>query len=198
MLERIPLRKVLTPMKYILARILSVTALGAVVAGCAAVPGDPYYEPARYPVYGQQPNIIYNAPPVYSVPQVYRTPPVIYPSYTTPPTTIYYGGRDRDEWRGRDQNSREDWRERDRDRAERDRSARERERRDQQARDANQQRAREHDQARREQADRERDRRPAEARRPRNDRDRRQEEGNTMPGPNDWRARQQSNSFDKP
>lgn len=186
-------------MKYILARIISVTALGAVLTGCAVVPGDPYYEPARYPVYGQ-PDVIYSAPQIYSAPPVYRVPPVIYP-YSAPPTTIYYGGRDRDDWRGRDQN-RGDWRERDRDRAERERNAHERDRRDQQARDANQQRARERgDQARRDQAaqaDKERDRRAAEARRPRNDRDRRQDESNTMPGPNDWRARQQSNSFDKP
>lgn len=172
-------------MKYFLARIISVTALGAVLTGCAVVPGDPYYEPARYSTYGQ-PDVIYNAPQIYSAPPVYRVPPVIYP-YSAPPTTIYYGGRDRDEWRGRDHN-RGDWRER--------------ERRDQQARDANQQRARERgDQARRDQAvqaDRERDRRAAEARRQRNDRDRRQDESNTMPGPNDWRARQQSNSFDKP
>ena len=181
-------------MKHNLARIVSVTALGAVLAGCAVVPGDPYYESSSYPVY-RQPDVIYGAPQVYSSPPVYRVPPVIYP-YAAPPAAIYDGGRDRD---------RNDWRERerDRDRADRDRHAheRERERRDQQARDANQQRARERDQARREhaaQADREQGRRAAEARRPRNDRDRRQDDGGTMPGPNDWRARQQSNSFDKP
>lgn len=155
----------LNTMTYTLARILSASALGILVTGCATVPGDPYYEPSRYQVY-EQPGYIYSAPPpVYQAPPVYRAPGVIYSA--PPPPPVYYGGRDRhdDRWdKGRD---RDDWRERerDRDRAERDRAARERDQREQQAREADR-RARERDQARREQA--ERDRRAAEDRRNRN------------------------------
>ena len=47
-------------MTYTLARILSASALGVLVTGCATVPGDPYYEPPRYQVY-EQPGYIYNA-----------------------------------------------------------------------------------------------------------------------------------------
>ena len=97
-------------MTYTLARILSASALGVLVTGCATVPGDPYYEPPRYQVY-EQPGYIYNAPPpVYQAPPVYRAPGVIYSA--PPPPPVYYGGRDRhdDRWdKGRDRN---DWRER--------------------------------------------------------------------------------------
>ncbi|MDH4417054.1 MAG: hypothetical protein QE485_07495 [Acidovorax sp.] len=168
-------------MTYTLARILSASALGVLVTGCATVPGDPYYDPPRYQVY-EQPGYIYNAPP-----PVYRAPGVI---YSAPPPPIYYGGRDRhdDRWdKGRD---RDDWRERDRDRAERDRAARERE---QQARDADR-RARERDQARREQA--ERDRRAAEDRRNRGPGQ--LAPGSYTPHPQDWRSRQFSNGQEQP
>ena len=81
-------------MTYTLARILSASALGVLVTGCATVPGDPYYEPPRYQVY-EQPGYIYNAPPpVYQAPPVYRAPGVI---YSAPPPAVYYGGRDRDD-----------------------------------------------------------------------------------------------------
>ena len=134
-------------MTYTITRILSATVLGALVTGCATVPGDPYYDSPRYPVY-EQPGYIYSAPPpVYQAPPVYRAPGVIY-SAPPPPPAIYYGGRDRDDNRWDNDRNRNDWRERerDRDRAERDRAARERERRDQQARELYR-RAREQDQA---------------------------------------------------
>lgn len=180
-------------MTYTLVRILSASALGILVTGCATVPGDPYYEPPRYQVY-EQPGYIYNAPPpVYQAPPVYRAPGVIYSA--PPPPPVYYGGRDRhhDRWdKGRD---RDDWRERerDRDRAERDRAARERDQREQQAREADR-RARERDQARREQA--ERDRRAAEDRRNRNPGQ--LAPGSYTPHPQDWRSRQFSNSQEQP
>lgn len=180
-------------MTYTLARILSASALGILVTGCATVPGDPYYEPSRYQVY-EQPGYIYSAPPpVYQAPPVYRAPGVIYSA--PPPPPVYYGGRDRhdDRWdKGRD---RDDWRERerDRDRAERDRAARERDQREQQAREADR-RARERDQARREQA--ERDRRAAEDRRNRNPGQ--MAPGSYTPHPQDWRSRQFSNSQEQP
>ena len=183
----------LNTMTYTLARILSASALGILVTGCATVPGDPYYEPSRYQVY-EQPGYIYNAPPpVYQAPPVYRAPGVIYSA--PPPPPVYYGGRDRhdDRWdKGRD---RDDWRERerDRDRAERDRAARERDQREQQAREADR-RARERDQARREQA--ERDRRAAEDRRNRNPGQ--MAPGSYTPHPQDWRSRQFSNSQEQP
>lgn len=189
-----PAGQSLITMTYTLARIISASALGALVTGCATVPGDPYYDPPRYPVY-EQPGYIYNAPPpVYQAPPVYRAPGVIYSA--PPPPPVYYG-RDRhdDRWdNGRDRN---DWRERerDRDRAERDRAAREREQRDQQAREADR-RARERDQARREQA--ERDRRAAEDRRNRDNPPGRLAPDSYTPHPQDWRSRQQSNSQDKP
>ena len=48
-----------------IARIISVTVLGAVLTGCATVPGDPYYQQPSYQVY-EQPGYIYNnAPPAY-------------------------------------------------------------------------------------------------------------------------------------
>ena len=122
-------------MTYTITRILSATVLGALVTGCATVPGDPYYDAPRYPVY-EQPGYIYSAPqPVYQAPPVYRAPGVI---YSAPPPAVYYGGRDRDDNRWDNDRNRGDWRERERerDRAERDRAARERERRDQQAREA--------------------------------------------------------------
>ena len=40
-------------MTYTITRILSATVLGALVTGCATVPGDPYYDAPRYPVYEQ-------------------------------------------------------------------------------------------------------------------------------------------------
>ena len=141
-------------MTHTLARILSATLLGAMVTGCATVPGDPYYDPGY-----QQPGYIYGAPqPVYSSPG--------YPGH-------YYGGRDRDDrWerdRHRHNNNHNDWRERerDKDRAERDRIAREREqdRRNQQARDA-ERRQREREQADRQRRDAERNRARAESRNP--------------------------------
>ena len=116
-------------MTYTITRILSATVLGALVTGCATVPGDPYYDAPRYPVY-EQPGYIYSAPqPVYQAPPVYRAPGVI---YSAPPPAVYYGGRDRDDNRWDNDRNRGDWRERERerDRAERDRAARERERRD--------------------------------------------------------------------
>lgn len=115
-------------MTYTITRILSATVLGALVTGCATVPGDPYYDSPRYPVY-EQPGYIYSAPPpVYQAPPVYRAPGVIY-SAPPPPPAVYYGGRDRDDNRWDNDRNRNDWRERerDRDRAERDRAARERE-----------------------------------------------------------------------
>lgn len=182
-------------MTYTLARIMSASVLGALVTGCATVPGDPYYDAPRYQVY-EQPGYIYNAPPpVYQAPPVYRAPGVIYSA--PPPPPVYYGGRDRhdDRWdKGRDRN---DWRERERDRdradRDRDRAAREREQRDQQAREADR-RARERDQARREQA--ERDRRAAEDRRNRGPGQ--LAPGSYTPHPQDWRSRQFSNSQEQP
>ena len=181
-------------MTYTITRILSATVPGALVTGCATVPGDPYYDAPRYPVY-EQPGYIYSAPqPVYQAPPVYRAPGVI---YSAPPPAVYYGGRDRDDNRWDNDRNRGDWRERERerDRAERDRAARERERRDQQAREADR-RAREQDQARREQA--ERDRRAAEDRRNRENRPGRLAPDSYTPSPYDWRSRQQSNSQEKP
>ena len=126
-------------MTYTITRILSATVLGALVTGCATVPGDPYYDAPRYPVY-EQPGYIYSAPqPVYQAPPVYRTPGVI---YSAPPPAVYYGGRDRDDNRWDNDRNRGDWRERERerDRAERDRAARERERREREARDRDRER----------------------------------------------------------
>ena len=63
-------------MTHTLTRLIPAALLGVLVAGCATVPGDPYYyESPRYGVY-EQPGYIYNnAPPVYVAPPVYRTPP---------------------------------------------------------------------------------------------------------------------------
>ncbi len=189
-------------MTYTFARILSATALGALVTGCVAVPGDPYYEPPRYQTY-EQPGYIYNAPPtVYQSAPVYRAPPVV---YTTPPPVIYFQGRERDDHRwdnGRDNNG---WRERerDRDRAERnraDREARDRAQRDQQAREADR-RVRDQNNARQEQARREqaeRDRRAADDRRDRDNRPPRAAPDETRGAPPGWRRNQSPNSFDKP
>ena len=181
-------------MTYTITRILSATVLGALVTGCATVPGDPYYDAPRYPVY-EQPGYIYSAPqPVYQAPPVYRAPGVI---YSAPPPAVYYGGRDRGDDRWDNDRNRGDWRERERerDRAERDRAARERERRDQQAREADR-RAREQDQARREQA--ERDRRAAEDRRNRENHPGRLAPDSHTPSPYVWRSRQDPNSREKP
>src|SRR5690606_4176468 len=100
-------------MKHTLARIVALTALGAVVSGCATVPGDGYYDPNPY----------YSSGGYYSTPG-YSSP--VYPAYAPAPSVVYYGDRD-DRW---DRN-RNDLRERDRiarDRAdrERDRAARDR------------------------------------------------------------------------
>lgn len=156
-----------------LIRLVPAALAGVLVAGCATVPGDPYYyESPRYGVY-EQPGYIYNnAPPVYVAPPVYRTPPAVY----VPPPAVYYGSRDRNDWR-------------DRDRAERDRA--DRERRDQHARDAAQ-RERAREQARRDQAERER--RAAEDRRNRNNNPGARAPGYYGPHPQDWRARQYSNN----
>lgn len=179
-------------MTYTITRILSATVLGALVTGCATVPGDPYYDSPRYPVY-EQPGYIYSAPqPVYQAPPVYRAPGVIY-SAPPPPPAVYYGGRDHDNNRWDNDRNRNDWRERERDRAERDRAARERDQREQQAREADR-RARERDQARREQA--ERDRRAAEDRRNRGPAQ--LAPGSYTPHPQDWRSRQFSNSQEQP
>ena len=189
-----------------LVRLVCSTALAAVVAGCATVPGDPYYEPARYGAY-EQPGVIYNSPPVYSTPQIYGAPQVGYP-YGVPPPTLFFGASSRDDHRynGRD---RDQWRERERerDRAERQRDARQNDRRaqerdrDQARRDQLQRDQAQRDRAQREQYAQERERRAAEGRRAQRDdrqRDRDRDAGNSMPGPYDWRARQQSNSFDRP
>ena len=152
-------------MTYAFARIVFASALGALVTGCATVPGDPYYEPPRYQVY-EQPGYIYSAPP-----PVYRTPGVIYSA--PPPPAVYYGGRDRHGDRWDHDRGRNHWRDRDRDRAARDR-----------------------DQSRREQA--ERDRRAADDWRNRDPRIGRQAPDSHRPHPQDWRSRQQPNSFDKP
>ena len=171
-----------------IARIISVTVLGAVLTGCATVPGDPYYQQPSYQVY-EQPGYIYSTPSTYYPAPVYNAPPVY-----RAPAPIYYGGRDNrdDRWNnGRDHH-------RDRDRAERDRGERdraERDRREQQARDAaNRDRAR--DQARREQA--ERDRRAHDDRRNRDTRPGHIAPGSYTPHPNDWRSRQFENSGEKP
>lgn len=178
----------LITMTYAFARIVFASALGALVTGCATVPGDPYYEPPRYQVY-EQPGYIYSAPP-----PVYRTPGVIY-SAPPPPPAVYYGGRDRHDDRWDNDRGRNNWRDRDRDRAERERAARDRDHREHQARDADRW-ARERDQSRREQA--ERDRRAADDWRNRDPRSGRQAPDSHRPHPQDWRSRQQPNSFDKP
>lgn len=171
-----PSNRVLTTMKHILIRLVSVVAMGAAVTGCATVPGDPYYQAPGYTVY-EQPGYVYGGGTVYRAPPA----PIVYP-YGGPPATVYYGGRDRwDNDRDRDRHSRE--RERDR-----DREARDRDRREQQARDA--------DRRAREQA--ERDRRAAESRRPDYQRPGQMAPGSYAPHPHDWRSRQQSNSPDKP
>lgn len=161
-------------MNTLLARLVSATALLAVLSGCATVPGDAYYDtpayPAnsttpRYPVY-EQPYYnappVYSAPPVYVAPPVYRTPPtVIYPYPVAPPPVYHQGDRDRrPDWnRGRD---RDDWRDRDRadrDRADRDRAYRDQANRDRIDRDRADRDRRERDArdaGRREQADRDR------------------------------------------
>lgn len=58
-----------------IARVLSATVLGAVLTGCATVPGDPYYAPgpAYYPPSSS--TIIYDSPPVYHSPQPVYVPP---------------------------------------------------------------------------------------------------------------------------
>ena len=182
-------------MKKHIARIISVTVLGAVLTGCATVPGDPYYQQPSYQVY-EQPGYIYNnAPPTYYPAPVYSAPPV----YRAPAPTIYYGGRDNrdDRWNnGRDR----DRAERDRfarDRAERDRA--ERDHRDQQARDAaNRDRARDQTNRDRARDQAERDRRAAEDRRNREQRPGRMAPDSYTPHPQDWRSRQFENSGEKP
>lgn len=180
-----------------ITRILFATVLGALVTGCATVPGDPYYEPQRYPVY-EQPGYIYSAPA-----PVYRAPGVIY-SAPPPPPAVYYGGRERDDRRWTpDDRHRNQWRERERERdhaereraaRERDRAARERDRRDQQARELDR-RAREQDQARHELAERERRNREARPGRP--------APNNASQNQQDWRIQHRAyslppDSTDKP
>ncbi len=152
-------------MTHTFARVLSATVLGAVLTGCATVPGDPYYAPAPYYPPSTS-TIIYDSPPVYRA-----APPV----YVAPPPAVYYGNRRDDR----------DWareRERAREQADRDRRDRDRDRdRDNARRDQEQRRNQaEHD--RRNQA--ERDKRAA-AERARNE-NRPSQYG---PAPNDWRAR---------
>jgi hypothetical protein len=167
------------------ARLLSVTVLGAVLTGCATVPGDPYYEP-QYQVH-QQPGYIYTQPaPVYGAPAVV---------YRPAPTPIYYGARDNRDPRW-DNNRRDRERlERERQREERERADRERQRREQQARD-NSRRDRDREQARRAQAERER--RAHEDRREREARPGRQPQDIRAPHPHDWRSRQFSNNPEQP
>lgn len=182
-------------------RVLSAAALGALVTGCVAVPGDPYYDPPRYQTY-EQPGYIYNTPPtVYQSAPMYRAPPVV---YSAPPPVIYFQGRDRDDnrWDQRRDNN-NGWRDRDRadkDRGDRDREARDRAHREQQAREADrrgrdQNNARQ-DQARREQADR--DRRSADDKRERDNRAPRANADENRGAPAGWRRNQSPNSFDKP
>ncbi|MBB6559364.1 type IV secretory pathway VirB10-like protein [Acidovorax soli] len=165
------------------ARVLSATVLGAVLTGCATVPGDPYYAPAPtyYPPSGS--TIIYDAPPVY------RSPPP--PVYVAPPPPVYYGNRrdERDWARERErERAQQQWREQ----AERERRDRERDRdRENARRDQERRNQAEREQARRDQI--ERDRRAA-AERARGD----NRQYGPGPHPNDWRARQQSNSLEKP
>ena len=93
-------------MKTTLARIVALTAMGAVVSGCATVPGDGYY----------------TGGPTYYSPgyESYSSP--VYPAYAPAPAYIYYSDRDnrwerdrnRNDWRDRDRNN--DWRDRERDR----------------------------------------------------------------------------------
>ena len=59
-------------------RFMSAAAVATVLAGCATVPGDSYYEPAYHPAYGE--------PPVYIYPQPYIVRP-----YPAPPPPAYYG-----------------------------------------------------------------------------------------------------------
>ena len=199
-----PPRESLNTMTHTLTRLIPAALLGVLVAGCATVPGDPYYyESPRYGVY-EQPGYIYNnAPPAfYPSAPVYRAPPVV---YSAPPPVIYLQGRDRDHNRWDNRRDNNGWRERDRDRAERDRAqndreARDRAHRDQQARDADR-RARDQnnarqDQARREQA--ERDRRAADDRRERENRPPRAAPDDNRGAPPGWRRNQSPNSFDKP
>ncbi len=117
-MERMPCNQVLTTMKHILTRLVSVVALGAAMTGCATVPGDPYYQAPGYTVY-EQPGYVYGGGPVYRAPPA----PIVYP-YGAPPAPVYYGGRDRwDNDRDRDREARE------RDRERRDQLAREADRR---------------------------------------------------------------------
>ncbi|MFY3382923.1 hypothetical protein [Paracidovorax sp. MALMAid1276] len=190
-------------MTHTFARLISTAVLGAAVTGCATVPGDPYYDSTPYRVY-EQAGYVYSTPQPTYVRPGYST----YPAYTTPPpAVIYYGGRDRpdDRW-DRDHRHNNDWRERERDRAERDRLARERERdraeRDRMARerdrdrDRREQQAREADRRQREQA--ERDRRAYEAGRGRDTRPGHIAPGSYTPHPQDWRSRQFENGSEKP
>ena len=86
-------------------RFMSAAAVATVLAGCATVPGDSYYEPAYHPVYGE--------PPVYIYPQPYIVRP-----YPAPPPPAYYGrpGYDR-HWDDRRPAPPGHWRRPDRDNA---------------------------------------------------------------------------------
>ena len=79
-------------MKKHIARIISVTVLGAVLTGCATVPGDPYYGQGGY---GGAQTYPVNPPPVaeYPLPSypaageqsgVVTAPPVAYGGYPSP------------------------------------------------------------------------------------------------------------------
>ena len=104
-------------MTHTLLRLAPAALLGVLVAGCATVPGDPYYYgSSSYGVY-EQPGYAYGSAPVYVSPSVYTSTPVYVPA------PVYHVDHDRRDWRDRDR--------RDRDHA-RDRA--ERERRDHQAR----------------------------------------------------------------
>lgn len=168
-MEHLPCNQALTHMRHTLLRLAFTAVLGATVAGCATVPGDPYYPAPGYTVY-EQPGYVYGGGTVYRAPPG----PLVYP-YGTAPAPLYYGGRDRwDNDRHRDRM----WRERERNRDHREQLARDAERRA------------------REQADR--DRRAAASRRPNYQQPGHLAPGSYTPHPHDWRSRQQSNSPEKP
>ena len=112
------------------ARILPAAALALLITGCAVVPGDPYYDPPRYPVM-EQPGVIYGAPPpyyrsapIYQNEPLYRAPQ---PVYVAPPPAFIFNGRlgysdrrddrrnDRNDDRRDNRQSNNGWRDRDHD-----------------------------------------------------------------------------------
>lgn len=60
-------------MTYTITRILLPRFWGPWVTGCATVPGDPYYDAPRYPVY-EQPGYIYKPRAAAGVPGPARVP----------------------------------------------------------------------------------------------------------------------------